>query len=999
MKHTILVSFIALAFAAATHAAPVSIFDGKSLDGWEGDAKLWRVEGGEIHGGSLTVPVPHNDFIATKKSYANFDLRVKLRLNGTGFVNSGVQIRSLRVPGSPEMCGYQVDYGKGWYGKLYDESRRGRSVGQAKDLAAVNAAIKEGDWNEYRIRTEGARIQSWINGVQALDYTEAVADIPQDGFIGIQIHGGGKALVQVKDITIEELPPTPDAPTWEKLGGVEAVRAKLKPQKKGADAKPAATNATSKAANPAAVRTERGRDISYNAVNAKALTAEEQQKLFTLPEGFSIELVASEATGVPKPTSIAFDDAGRMWITTATEYPRDKDPEVWTKPGKDRVAVIDSPHLPGPQPVRTFADGLVMPLGVLPYGDGAFIAQGPEILFLEDTDKDGKADVRKVLIKGFGTQDTHTLPHQLARMPGGRIVFSQGVLNSGDVTDASGKTYPFGRAVVASMTAQGTDLQLLSSGLNNIWAWAHDRLGRVFIQEANDRGYSLVPFEADSSYPSFVQTMLHPDTPIHPPTAERLNLGGTGLSGIAIADDRSGSFPAPSAGVFFVANPVLGKVHGVDGTQQPDGVWKFSKHGDLVTCSDPMFRPVHITFGPDGCLYIVDWYNRIISHNEVARDHPGRDKEHGRIWRVRHVSQKPAAITDFTKLPTDQLPAALASDSTWAMRSAWHQIGARQDKSVVPALMKMLNDPQTPADTQIHALWSLEDLRHFDASLWKHLFSQNSADLRREAIRALTTLRVPQTEAGPLLKSLANETAWSVRYEILRYFRQAGPISAESLAWLHEWQSTPALRTLVQDRHGFLALDGTYQRAFQDFLMKLAETKTPFPMITEPKWAKVIGKNPNPMAPQVAAERIAAVKSALPNAKAGDGKALTESICLTCHALGNKGIGFAPPLDGSGSRDLDGLLTAIADPDAAMESVFRLFRIITKDGRTLEGFKRSESKDEITVLLMGGVSQVIAIKDVKQAGYIEGQSVMPNITGGMTPDQVASIVAYLRTVK
>src|SRR5258708_5828992 len=116
---------------ASAYAAPVPIFDGKTLDGWEGDAKLWRVEDGMITGGSLTEKVAHNDFIATVKSYSNFDLRLKIKLSGTeGFINSGVQIRSLSMPGSPEMSGYQVDYGKGWYGKLYDESRRNKGVGQ-----------------------------------------------------------------------------------------------------------------------------------------------------------------------------------------------------------------------------------------------------------------------------------------------------------------------------------------------------------------------------------------------------------------------------------------------------------------------------------------------------------------------------------------------------------------------------------------------------------------------------------------------------------------------------------------------------------------------------------------------------------------------------------------------------------------------------------------------------------------------------------------------------
>jgi len=197
------------------------LFDGKSLAEWEvlkGERQLWRVENGVITAGSLTEKVPHNSFIATKRSFHNFELSLKIRITGTeGFVNSGIQIRSVRMPGSHEMVGYQVDAGRGWWGKLYDESRRRKVIGESADADAVNRAVKEDGWNDYRIRAEGTRIRSWINGVAALDYTEAEPNIPQDGQIGLQIHGNGKTVVQFKDVTIETLPPTPNAPTWEKV--------------------------------------------------------------------------------------------------------------------------------------------------------------------------------------------------------------------------------------------------------------------------------------------------------------------------------------------------------------------------------------------------------------------------------------------------------------------------------------------------------------------------------------------------------------------------------------------------------------------------------------------------------------------------------------------------------------------------------------------------------------------------------------------------------------
>lgn len=739
-----------------------------------------------------------------------------------------------------------------------------------------------------------------------------------------------------------------------------------------------------------------------NAAEARALSPAEQHARFTVPAGFAIELVASEETGVPKPVTVAFDAAGRLWTTTATAYPVDRDAEIWQRPGPDRVAVIDSPAGPGPHHARTFADGMVMPTGVLPHRDGAFVALGPELLFLADRDGDGRADTRTTLLRGFGVQDTHTLPHQLARAPGGRLVFSQGVLNDGVVIDASGRGHAFNRTIVASVTFGGADLRFLSTGLNNIWAWAPDRLGRVFVHEANDFGYSLIPFEEDTSFPSFLRSKIHPDAPLHPPTAPGLDLGGTGFSGIAICEDRTGSFPAPWSGLFYVANPILGRVHAVRGTQRADGTWSFEKHADLVVSADPMFRPIAITFGPDGCLYITDWYNRIISHNEVARDHPARDKERGRIWRVRHTSQPSASPRDLTRASTAELVAALRSDRTLEMRDAWHLLADRQDKAAVPALLKLLGD-SSRVDAQIHALWTLEELGHFDPALWARLLAQPSPELRREAVRALDTLRVPLATAAPLLGALREEKSWTVRYAILRYLRQAeGAIPTDMLTWLHRWRDASAPTNTVTGG-GWVgtvpALDGSYQHAFQNFLLKLAETKTRLPVLEESKWGGAIARRSAPAEPSLLAERMAAVRAALPAAKPTEGRALTEALCLTCHSIGGKGVGFAPPLDGSASRELEGLLTSLIAPDAAVESVFRLYRITTRDGRTLEGFNQGENRREITLRFMGGGTVTVPIKDIATAGYVDGQSVMPDLTATLPPATLASIVAYLHSLK
>ena len=189
-------------------AAQVDLSDGKSFKGWVGDTKqTWRIEDGAFVGGSLKEKVPRNEFLRTDQQFTNFILRVKFKLTGTnGFINGGVQIRSQPAKNpTNEMVGYQCDLGEGWWGALYDESRRNKVLVKP-DPAVVEKALKRGEWNEYLIRARGKRIQTSINGVLMIDYTETDETLPQYGLIGLQVHGGGATEASYKDIHIQVLP-------------------------------------------------------------------------------------------------------------------------------------------------------------------------------------------------------------------------------------------------------------------------------------------------------------------------------------------------------------------------------------------------------------------------------------------------------------------------------------------------------------------------------------------------------------------------------------------------------------------------------------------------------------------------------------------------------------------------------------------------------------------------------------------------------------------------
>jgi len=219
-----------LAFLSPSLAfAQTSLFDGESLEGWQGNEGVWRVEDGAITAGSHSANFPKNEFICTKKSYANFELKLKIKCSGdlkTGQVNSGIQIRSARLENG-SVAGYQIDCGKGWFGKIFDEHRRRLIYPKPVDEEALLKAVDTFGWNEYRILAEGPRIQVWINDILATDYTETNPLIPLEGIIAPQIHKGGHVMVQFKDVSITELPATADAPTWESLGGIEAALAKV----------------------------------------------------------------------------------------------------------------------------------------------------------------------------------------------------------------------------------------------------------------------------------------------------------------------------------------------------------------------------------------------------------------------------------------------------------------------------------------------------------------------------------------------------------------------------------------------------------------------------------------------------------------------------------------------------------------------------------------------------------------------------------------------------
>lgn len=746
-----------------------------------------------------------------------------------------------------------------------------------------------------------------------------------------------------------------------------------------------------------------------NAMNAVPLTIDEQKDGFILPDGFVAELVSSEEYGAVKPISIAFDDAGRLWTQTAREYPKDNQHDKFAAGGVDQIIVIDEPWKKGPHKPRVWAEGLVMPVSVLPHNDGVYMMHGPDIEFLQDTNGDGKADSRKKLVTGFGIQDTHTTAHQLTRTPGGWIAFSQGCNGFGNIKLSNGEKMPFYRSLIARMNLDGTKVEKIGAGMNNIWAWAINDEGRTFIHEANDFGYSQVAFDRDATYPSFVNTKRYPDSIIHPPTAEGLGLGGTGFSGIAVMEDTERGYPKEWQGVNFVANPITGAINSVGVEKDEKGVYHFKKLENLLTSDDLMCRPVAAAFGPDGCLYVIDWYNRIISHNEVSVDHPARDKVSGRIWRIRHESQSlDRPIPNVEKAKDTDLIKHLLSDNTWEARAAWHQIEKRKLTSLAPQLKDIITSSKYDDGQRVIALWALESLGQFDLALWKTLLKSDNENVRFEAVRSLSTLQPSASEVATLLKPLKGDPSWYVKNEVVRFYRDSpAALTAEQKSLL-ESMVTPEGELPNERRKGwkgdYLVQGGSYEPAFLNLLIQKALNKEAEPVksVDEAKWNKFIAKHPGleGEAKKAAYDIIHRV-TAMSEKGEGDavkGKASYMARCASCHnpEMG----GFAPALNGGKARDHEAILTAILDPNAAAEAVFNVYRVVKKDGTVFEGFRSKITPEEIEFTNMGGTKFAIKMDEIKDGGYIEGKSVMlENMAAGLSDQDLLDLSSYIRTIE
>lgn len=463
------------------------------------------------------------------------------------------------------------------------------------------------------------------------------------------------------------------------------------------------------------------------------LTPEESMKLIQVPVGFELKLFASEPD-IHKPIHMAWDERGRLWVAETVDYPnmvRENKTE-----GRDLIKILEDTDGDGKADKFTvFADSLNIPTSFVFVNGGIVVSQAPDFLFLKDTDGDDKADVRETIMSGWGTFDTHAGPSNLRYGPDNRI---WGTVGYSSVKVPKGSdTVSYGQGMY-SISTDGKSFEWLGNTSNNTWGLGFSEDYDAFLSTANNTHSAayVVPYtylekaslntetgieKIESHYRMHVATKNLRQVDVHN--------GFTSAAGHTLYTARK--YPRNFWNrIAFVSEPTGRVIHQVviesDGASFREGAdgWNF------ISSADEWFGPIQTEVGPDGNVWFLDWYNFIIQHNPTpegfengkgnAHINPLRDSVKGRIYYVQPVQSSGKANTKLNKKDKGSLIRGLSNDNMFWRTTAQRLLVENKDLSVIPDLIKLVNNISTDAlglnPAAVHALWTLNGLNAFETS-------------------------------------------------------------------------------------------------------------------------------------------------------------------------------------------------------------------------------------------------------------------------------------------
>ncbi len=459
--------------------------------------------------------------------------------------------------------------------------------------------------------------------------------------------------------------------------------------------------------------------LSLRAADPAASDPASELATFQVADGFDVNLFASEKDGLIKPIQIRFDARGRLWVIGSAVYPM---LEPGQKPNDKVLIFEDTDHDGRVDSVKTFADGLMIPTGLELTKDGAYVGHGPELLLLRDTNGDDRADERTVVLRGFGTGDNHQNINSFTWGPRGELWMCQGLHIFSRVETPRGLV-ELNKAGIWRFWPN----QLKLEGFYGSEFEPQNPWGHVF-NEWNEH----IVLAGNNSSPIFPDVGLVPNRRDDAPPLLWPNGNGRKVSGGDFVANPH--FPDDWQGRLILGGYINNAVWSVNVVDDGAG-FRFEDAPPLIRSTGREFRPVDVKFGPDGALYLCDWYNPIIGHYQASFRHPDRDKTHGRIWRVTAKNRPLAAATDLTNATPENLLTELASTNRWARQAAKRHI-ANSAPADQLALIKQISSSKNAIADQV----KIDALNLFQP--------EQEPSLAIQLLRELSASKIPQIRAS-----------------------------------------------------------------------------------------------------------------------------------------------------------------------------------------------------------------------------------------------------------
>lgn len=596
----------------------------------------------------------------------------------------------------------------------------------------------------------------------------------------------------------------------------------------------------------------------------KYLYGDEALRTLTVPEGYKVEMFASEKEfpNLANPMQLSFDNKGRLWVAVMPTYPHYRPGDAMPD---DKLLIYEDTNGDGKADKETiFADKLHLPIGFEFAPEGVYVSQEPNLVLIRDTNGDDKADSTEIILGGFDTHDTHHAISAYTADPSGAFMLCEGVFLHSNIETPYGPVRCVDGGFFRYSPQRGQLERTIQMSIPNPWGYVFDRWGQDFLLHTSGTtmNYAL-PVQVKPAFGSKT-----PSTPDLVPKGHQVRP----TSGLEIVSSRH--FPDEVQGDLIYCNAIgfLGikqvKIEDADGGTG----WKTAHRHNLLQSSDGNFRPADLEFAPDGSLYVLDWHNVLIGHMQHNARDPLRDHVHGRIYRITYPSRplvKPAPVAGA---PVEALLENLKAPELRQRYRVRRELRGRPAGEVLPALKAFVerSAQSDPSDhDKLEALWVTWGLNQVDEALLRQLLSSKNFHARAAAVRVLryNTHRIADHVA--LLEKAAQDENGRVRLEAI-----------VAASWL---PNVPAAKNIVA-LASKLPLDEWSQNAAKTAADRLAG-------IVE------VVKPEHPIVPPPAHLSEAAKKQFT----AGQEVYFREGHCVTCHQANGQGLDPAFPSIASSS--------------------------------------------------------------------------------------------------